>query len=93
MTDHPATTQAHTTPGAPQARPDQQAHSGEKTLRVAVAVDLRESLCHRIEDLEPRIQLIRDHSLYRPMRGPADWSGDPDHTRSPEEQKLSLIHI
>lgn len=87
MTDHPTTTQAHTTPSAPQARADQQSHSGEKQLRVAVAVDLRESLCRRIEELEPRIELIRDHSLYRPMRGPADWSGDPEHTRSAQEQE------
>ncbi|GAA3282212.1 D-2-hydroxyacid dehydrogenase [Nesterenkonia halobia] len=56
------------------------------SLRAVVAVDLDERLCRRIEELEPRIDLIRDHSLYRPMRGPADWSGDPEHVRSPEER-------
>lgn len=87
MTDQPTATQTGAGTRAPQPRPGQEPQPAEKTLRVAVAVDLRESLCRRIEELEPRIDLIRDHSLYRPMRGPADWSGDPDHTRSPEEQK------
>lgn len=59
---------------------------GASTLRAAVAVPLPEPLCQRIERLEPRLELLRDHCLYPPMRGPADWSGDPRHTRSPEEQ-------
>lgn len=56
------------------------------TTRVVVAVDLPEELCHRIEDAEPRVELVRDHRLYRPRRGPADWEGDPDHRRSPQQQ-------
>ncbi len=55
-------------------------------MRIVVSVDLSEDLCRRIEQLEPRVELIRDHSLYRPMRGPADWSGDPAFTRSREQQ-------
>jgi phosphoglycerate dehydrogenase-like enzyme len=55
-------------------------------LRVVVGVDLSEELCARIEASDPRLEVIRDHSLYRPMRGAADWSGDPEHTRTPEEQ-------
>ncbi|WP_157155688.1 D-2-hydroxyacid dehydrogenase [Diaminobutyricimonas sp. LJ205] len=58
------------------------------SLRVVVSVDLSEQLCQRIEQLEPRVQLIRDHSLYHPMRGPADWSGDPAFTRTPEQQAV-----
>jgi len=58
----------------------------DAALRVVVAVPLAEELCHLIESLEPRVQLIRDHALTRPMRGPADWSGDPDHVRSPAQQ-------
>ncbi|WP_243073573.1 D-2-hydroxyacid dehydrogenase [Microbacterium sp. SS28] len=56
------------------------------TLRVAVAVPLREELCALIERLEPRVEVIRDHSLLRPMRGPADWSGDPGFVRTPQQQ-------
>jgi len=59
----------------------------EKKLRAVVAVPLREDLCRLIEELEPRLEVIRDHSLMAPMRGPADWSGDPDHTRTTSEQQ------
>lgn len=59
----------------------------ENRVRVVIAVPLRESLCQLIESLEPRLDVVRDHSLMPPMRGPADWSGDPAHRRTPEEQK------
>lgn len=59
----------------------------EKKLRAVVAVPLPEDLCQLIEELEPRVELIRDHTLLHPMRGTADWSGDPDHVRTAEEQK------
>lgn len=59
----------------------------ENRLRVVVAVPLREELCRLIEELEPRIDLIRDHALLPPMRGPADWSGDPEFVRTPEQQE------
>jgi phosphoglycerate dehydrogenase-like enzyme len=55
-------------------------------LRAVVSVPLEESLCRLIESLEPRIDLVRDHTLTAPMRGPADWSGDPDFVRTPEQQ-------
>ena len=55
-------------------------------LRAVVAVPLSEEHCRLIESLEPRVELIRDHSLTRPMRGPADWSGDPEHPRTPQQQ-------
>ena len=58
----------------------------ENRLRVVVAVPLSEDLCQLIERLEPRVEVVRDHSLVHPMRGPADWSGDPDHVRTPEQQ-------
>lgn len=61
--------------------------NGAATLRVTVAVDLREDLCRRIEELEPRVELIRKHALYHPMRGPADWSGDPAFERTPAQQR------
>lgn len=58
----------------------------EKRLRVVAAVPLSEELCRLIEELEPRVEVVRDHSLVHPMTGPADWSGDPDHVRTPEQQ-------
>ncbi len=56
-------------------------------LRVVAAVPLREDLCRLIEQLEPRVEVVRDHSLTHPMRGPADWSGDPEHVRTSAEQQ------
>lgn len=55
--------------------------------RAVVAVPLREDLCQLIESLEPRLDLVRNHALLKPMRGPADWSGDPDVVRTAEEQQ------
>lgn len=60
-------------------------HSGTR-LRAVVAVPLPEELCRLIEDLEPRLEVIRDHSLEHPARWPADWPGDPDHVRTPQQQ-------
>ncbi len=58
----------------------------DATLRAVVAVPLSEEHCRLIESLEPRLRVIRDHRLVHPMRGPADWSGDPAHVRTPDEQ-------
>lgn len=60
--------------------------TSETALRAVVAVPLAEEYCELIERLEPRIELIRDARLTHPMRGPADWSGDPEHTRTAAEQ-------
>lgn len=54
--------------------------------RAVIAVPLREDLCQLIESLEPRIEVVRDHELTAPMRGPADWSGDPAFQRSAQQQ-------
>lgn len=59
----------------------------ENRLRAVVAVPLPEALCQLIEELEPRLELVRDHALEHPARWPADWTGDPEHTRSPQEQE------
>ena len=56
-------------------------------LRVAVASPLSEELCGVVERLEPRIDLVRDQSLYPPMRHPADFGGDPSFRRSAEQQQ------
>jgi len=62
------------------------AHPSER-LRVVVATPLAEQHCEMIERLEPRIDLIRDQSLYPPMRHPADFSGDPSFRRTPSQQQ------
>ena len=84
-----ATTSAtgDTVPTTPQASPESSQRASAQTLRAVVAVDLPEPQCRLIEELEPRVELVRDHRLYRPMRGPADWSGDPSHSRSLEQQE------
>lgn len=56
-------------------------------LRAVIATDLSEALCQEIERLEPRLEVVRDHELTRPMRWPADWGGDPRHERTPEQQR------
>lgn len=61
--------------------------SPDRRLRVVVATPLSEQNGQRILELEPRIDLIRDQSLYPPMRHAADFSGDPSFRRSPEQQR------
>jgi phosphoglycerate dehydrogenase-like enzyme len=56
-------------------------------LRVVVASPLPEDLCRLIEEREPRVELVRDQALYPPMRHPADHEGDPDFSRTPEQQR------
>ena len=55
-------------------------------LRVALASPLPEELCRLIERAEPRVELVRDHSLLPPMRYPADHSGDPAFRRTAAQQ-------
>ena len=55
-------------------------------LRVVVATPLAEPLCELIERLEPRLEMVRDQSLYPPMRHAADFSGDPSFSRDAGQQ-------
>ena len=55
-------------------------------LRMVLATPLSEELCALFERLEPRVELVRDHSLLPPMRHPGDHGGDPDWRRTPEQQ-------
>lgn len=57
-----------------------------RRLRAVVTVPLPEEQCRLIEELEPRVEVVRDHSLVHPARWAADWSGDPDHVRTAEQQ-------
>ena len=61
--------------------------SNADRLRVVVATPLAEPLCQLIEKREPRIELIRDQSLYPPMRHPADFTGDPGFSRTTAQQR------
>ena len=67
--------------------PAQPAPADAARPRVVIAVDLPERLCARIEQAEPRVEVVRDHELYRPRRFPADWEGDPAHQRTGEQQR------
>lgn len=55
-------------------------------LRMVLATPLDEDLCVRFEELEPRVELVRDHSVLPPMRHAGDHSGDPAWHRTPEQQ-------
>ncbi|MGY0064399.1 D-2-hydroxyacid dehydrogenase [Streptomyces sp. LZ34] len=57
-------------------------------LRVAVAAPLSQENGARIQELEPRIDLVIDQSLLPPMRWPADFAGDPDWQRTPAQQRV-----
>ena len=57
-------------------------------LRVVVATPLSEELCARIEELEPRVELIRDQALLPPMRWPGDHAGEPNFRRTDAEEEF-----
>ncbi|MFC9429704.1 D-2-hydroxyacid dehydrogenase [Streptomyces sp. NPDC056987] len=59
----------------------------EDRLRVVVAAPLSEENCARVRELEPRIDLVVDHTLLPPMRWPADFAGDPSWRRTPAQQR------
>ena len=61
--------------------------AGASRLRVVVSGPLSEDSCRLVEEREPRVELVRDQSLYPPMRHPADFSGDPESTRTAEQQQ------
>lgn len=39
-----------------------------------------------VEEREPRVELVRDHSLLPPQRHAGDHAGDPTYVRTPEQQ-------
>ena len=57
-----------------------------RRLRMVLATPLDEELCRLVEQIEPRVELVRDHDLLPPMRQPGDHSGDPAWRRTPEQQ-------
>lgn len=62
--------------------------SGESgRLRVVMATPLDRSLCERIVEVEPRIDLVWEPSLMPDRRYPTDYRGDPAFTRTPRQQQ------
>ncbi len=59
----------------------------EQTVRVVVATPLTPELCDRIAAVDPRVEVVVDQELLPPMRHTADFSGDPDWSRTPEQQQ------
>lgn len=55
-------------------------------LRVFVPTPLPEPLCELIEQLEPRIELVRDQSLLPPQLYAGDHQGDGEFRRTPPQQ-------
>jgi phosphoglycerate dehydrogenase-like enzyme len=55
-------------------------------LRVVLATPLDEELCQLVEQREPRLTLIRDHSLLPPQRHAGDHWGDPEFVRTDAQQ-------
>ncbi|MDN5570859.1 MAG: D-2-hydroxyacid dehydrogenase [Propionibacteriaceae bacterium] len=56
-------------------------------LSVFVCTPLEPRLCALVTELEPRIDLVVDAELLPPMRWPGDHEGDPEFTRTPEQQE------
>jgi len=55
-------------------------------LRVFVCSPLSEELCSLLTSLEPRIDLVVEQDLLPPMRWVGDHGGDPQFSRTPEQQ-------
>ena len=54
-------------------------------LRVAIAAPVPSGLTNLLLEREPRIDLRYDPEVLPPMRHPADFSGDPSYSRTPEQ--------
>lgn len=61
--------------------------TSSERLRVVAATPVAEELIAEIVEAEPRIDFVRDQALLPPQRWPGDHSGDPDFTRTPEQQR------
>lgn len=66
---------------------EEQHVDGADTLRVVAAVPLRQDLADLIERLEPRVRMVLEPDLMKPMQGPADWAGDPAFVRTEQQQR------
>lgn len=62
-------------------------------LRVVLATPLDPRLCDLLQNLEPRIELVADHTLLPPRRHPADFAGDPAFRRTHQQQQEFERHL
>jgi phosphoglycerate dehydrogenase-like enzyme len=58
-------------------------------LRVAIAAALPETLCARLVELEPRIDVVRDERLVPPARSIGEWAR-PDRPPRSEEDRAAF---
>lgn len=56
-------------------------------LRVVVATPIPDGVAELLRSGEPRIELVHEPALLPVMRYPADHGGDPDFSRTPDEQR------
>lgn len=70
----------------PQRSPSSIRKDAVTALRVFVPTPLPEELCRLIEQREPRLELIRDHSLLPPQLSEGDHTGDPAFRRTADQQ-------
>ena len=56
-------------------------------MRVVAASPIPEELVGRVAEREPRIDFVADQELLPPMRHPGDHGGDPDWSRTAEQQR------
>jgi phosphoglycerate dehydrogenase-like enzyme len=61
--------------------------SSTRRLRVVASTPVSEELIESIVSAEPRIDFVRNQSLLPPQRFAGDHSGDPEFTRTPEQQQ------
>lgn len=58
----------------------------DSRLRVVAATPISEELIELVMQREPRVDFVRDQALLPPMRHPGDHAGDPEFTRTAEQQ-------
>jgi phosphoglycerate dehydrogenase-like enzyme len=61
--------------------------NAERRLRVVAATPISEELVHRVIEIEPRIDFVREQQLLPPQRFACDHHGDPAFTHTPEHQE------
>lgn len=61
--------------------------SSTRSIRVVASTPVSEELIESIVAAEPRIDFVRDQSLLPPQRFAGDHSGDPEFSRTPEQQQ------
>ena len=56
-------------------------------MTVVLATPLESDLRHLITDVDPRVELLVDDALLPPQRYPGDHAGNPDYSRTAQQQQ------